>query len=303
MVEIFDYSIRGDDTSDAGPALLKVGDTPCIAWKGSGNDHPNVMPIRQNPDGTVWFDTDRKITFQSDHVGGGIALGQNGRDAGVMWPSGNGPATLIGNTINENLEVVGDLVALGNATDYAPALCGWVDVLHMAWTGDDQRLHVCPLGFGDSGWEFLHEQQHVSNETSEYEPGLAWRPAPNRLYLAWTGEGDGHLNIMYCQGGGWADPPPSPPVMGNKHTISNEFSEAGPSILVVGSAISLAYRGNGNSNINLLTVDEDNNYSVINKRTSGHTTPYKPALASFWDRWWIAFTGEDDHLNLARVGR
>jgi hypothetical protein len=304
MVEIFDYHIRADnDYSNAGPALGVVGNTPCIAWKGSGNDHPNVMPIVKNPDGTVWFDTERKIIWTSDKAGGGLAIGQKDRNAALMWPSGNGPATLIGNTFDEGMHIVEDLVALGQTTQYAPALCWWIHELNMAWTGEDQRLNVAPLSWGDSGWEFLRERVFTSNETSGYEPALAWRPGPNRLYMAWTGEGAGELNVMYCQGGSWSDPPPERSVFDSatKHTFDHEFSDAGPSIYVVGSSISLAYRGNGNRNINLLQADEDDNYQVVRKRTSGHTTPYKPAYASFWDRHWIAYTGDDEHLYLARV--
>ncbi|MEU8344341.1 hypothetical protein SAMN05443665_10404 [Actinomadura meyerae] len=63
--------------------------------------------------------------------------------------------------------------------------------------------------------------------------------------MAWTGEGEGELNVMYCQGGSWVDPPPYIPVFdrATKRTLSTRF----------------------------------------------------------WDRYWIAYTGEDEHLYLARV--
>lgn len=309
MAEIFDYFIRADnDYSSAGPALGMVGNTPVIAWKGSGNGHPNIMPIRRNPDETVWFDTGGKRIFR-ETVGGGLGIGQKDRIGALVWPDGPGsggsPPTIIGNTVDEEMKVVDGLTSLGNTTQYAPALCWWVKELFMAFTGEDQHLNVVPLVFDDNGWEFPHERQFVSAETSEYEPSLAWRPAPNRLYMAWTGEGDGELNVMYCQGGSWSDPPPHIPYFygSTKHTISQETSEAGPSIYVVGPSVLLAYRGSGNNNINLLHLDADNNFEVQSKRTSGHTTPHKPAYASFWDRHWIAYTGDDEHLYLARVAR
>jgi hypothetical protein len=304
MAEIFDYVIRADnDYSSAGPALGMVGDTPCIAWKGSGDGYPKVMAIAQNPDGSVWFDTGRRLIWKSDRVGGGLAIGQKDRNAALMWPSGHGPATLIGSTFEESMQAVEDLVALGHSTQYAPALCWWIHELNMAWTGEDQRLNVAPLSWGDSGWEFPRERTFTSDETSGYEPALAWRPAPNRLYMAWTGEGDGELNIMYCQGGSRADPQPNRSVFDSttKRTFPGETSNAGPSIHVVGPSIHLAYRGSGNNNINLLQIDEDSDYQIVRKRTSGHTTPHKPAYASFWNRHWIAYTGDDEHLYLGRI--
>jgi hypothetical protein len=306
MAEIFDYFIRADDDfSDAGPSLLLVNETPCIAWTGIGNQFPNVMPIGSDADGRVWFDRDNKITLEGNRSSGGVAFGQASGGAALMWSLDHNPASLVGNLFNESLEVTGDIVALGQSSQYTPALCWWIRELNMAWTGEDQRLNVAPMGFGDSGWEFLRERTFTSEftETSEYEPALAWRPGPNRLYMAWTGEGAGELNIMYCQGGSWSDPQPHIAQFdrATKHVFRDETSEAAPSLYMTGGNMALAYRGSGNRNINLLEVDTDNNFELIRKRTSGHTTPYRPAYASFLGRRWIAYTGEDDHLYLGRV--
>src|SRR5262245_42771751 len=138
MAEIFDYYIRADnDYSNAGPALGKVGDTPVIAWKGQGDGNPNIMPIRRNPDGPVWFDPDRKKTLWGDTVGAGLAVGQKDRIAALVWPDGPGPGgsppTIIGNTFNEEMKIVDSLTSLGNTTRHAPALCWWVKELFMAF--------------------------------------------------------------------------------------------------------------------------------------------------------------------------
>lgn len=311
MAEIFDYHIRADhDLSDAGPSLLMIGETPWIAWTGIGNRFPNVMPIRRNPDGALWFDRDRKLTIEGQRTNGGVALGHLWGGAALMCSQDHEPATLVGYHVAEDwddweAEQDLDFVALGQSSQYAPALRWWVSELNMAWTGEDQRLNVAPLAFVENQWGFDFERKFTSeySETSEYGPALAWRGGPNRLYMAWTGEGEGELNVMYSPGGLLGDPPPHIAHFdrSTKHIFRSETSEAAPSLYMTGGAMHLAYRGSGNTNINLLLADADDGFAVIHKNTSAHTTPHSPAFASFWGRRWIAYTGEDEHLYLARI--
>lgn len=300
MAEPFDYWIVANEASASGPAL-SGGPHPWVAWKDADGDFPCIMPIARRPDGSVYFDTTRKKFVDNTAVGGGIALSSIDDDhTAVVWSHDHDPAELFGNVVDGDGDPVGDLVALGQSSQFGPALCYWIRELNMAWTGEDQRLNVAPF----AGADLAFDRKFTSDETSEYEPALAWRPAPNRLYMAWTGEGDGTLNIMYSQGGAWGDPQPYIAFFdrATKREFRTETSEAGPGLLVTGPGARLVYRGSGNNNITELFVDVDSG-EIGRKRISGHTTPHQPAISRFFDAHWVAYTGDDDRLYLAHLAR
>jgi hypothetical protein len=108
---------------------------------------------------------------------------------------------------------------------------------------------------------------------------------------------------MYCEGGAWSDPPPYRTEFdrSTKHTFTSETSDAGPGLWISGGTGLLAYRGSGNRNLNLLRVDLDD-YSIMRKDISAQTSPYQPSILSFQNNRYIAWTGEDDNLNVGRIG-
>lgn len=307
MADFIGYHAVATDTSDSGPALGKIGDDIYMAWTGEDNHHVNLMPIVKQPGDAIAFDLDRKITFENTRAAGGPALAQaevRGETA-LAWAIDN-PAgetnSIIGITLDRDLNTVRDLVSL-EWTDHSPALGYFVKEVNLAWVGSNNlQINAAPLVFNELGWAFSSDRKSVSTMTSPWEISLAWRPAPNELFVAWTDEGN-LVSIMRCHGNAWDQPPPHRTEfdLASRRTFG-EYSDGGPAIAIQGQSILLAYRGSGNTNLNLLRVDL-NDYSVISKRISGDCTPYRPALAYDQDHTYIAWTGEDDHLNAAVITR
>jgi hypothetical protein len=298
------------DTSDSGPALCQFGRTGqsrlCIAWTGENNHWVNIMPLGVGGDGQVWFDTDNKVILPHQ-AGGGVALAQseNWREGAAAWAVENPQGELdgiIGATFDGDLGTVRELVSF-EWSDHTPALALFNKELNVAWTGsNNKQLNCAPLVFSDDGgWVFSSERKSISAETSPWEPALAWRVAPNELFIGWTGE-DNALNVMHCPGGGWDDPAPYRTEFdgATRRTFPGETSDGGPALAFLGPALLMAYRGSGNENLNLIAIDLAD-YSISWKRTSAQTTAYQPALCRFGDHTYIAWTGEDAHLNVGIV--
>ena len=312
-MEPFSYvAYAENDFSDAGPSLTVLDGELWIGWSGGGNGHPNAMPAVVRPDGSMYFATDRKLTLWDERAAGGVPMSSAAApgEAAMAWTIDNRAGelnTIIGATFTAQPSEARELVSF-EWSDHTPALCQFSREVYVAWTGSNNlQINCAPLVYDEEGggWVFSSGRKSVSAETSDYEPSLAWRPGPSRLYVAWTGEGDHELNVMYAPGPGLLDPPPERADFdrSTKHTFSSETSDGGPALLVRGGQLVLAYRGSGNRNLNVLWTDMDDNYSYISKATSGRTTPYQPAIASYQDWLYVAWTGEDHNLNVGRLIR
>jgi Peptidase A4 family len=108
------------------------------------------------------------------------------------------------------------------------------------------------------------------------------------LYIAWTSY-DNHLNLAFSttnqlQFGG--------------NYFSNETSTAGPVICVHNNQLYIAWKGNGNDNLNVAVVDMDaegNISGFSNKNTLGETSPFAPALTSFNQNLYLSWTGDNNN--------
>ena len=308
MSEFVEDYIRADYTSISGPALGVLRDEIHIAWT-DPDGVVNIMPVNTSG-GSMSFVTEWRADRLGPSAACGPALAQGDgiRDLAIAWAIDHPELqSLIGVTVDSQLNIIKELVSFA-WTDYSPSMQRWIREVNLAWTGSNNRkLNVAPLVLDESGWTFSPERTWTSDETetSGWEPSLGWRLVPNRLYIAWTDDDDNALNMMYCQGAGdWEDPPAYRAEFdrATRHVFTSETSSAGPALLMGVSSATLAYRGNGNRNLNLLRTDLED-YSIISKRTSGHTTPYRPAIISHGDGNYIAYTGEDDHLYFCRVMR
>lgn len=306
LTEFIEYSVRADDTSDSGPTLSTIGGELYIGWTGENNHFVNIMPIVRLPDGQMYFDGERKAIL-SNRAGGGPALcpSEVAGEGALVWAVDNPQGELngiIGATLNGNLNETRELVSF-EWTDHSPAAELWVKEVNVAWTGSNNlQINCAPLTWEDSGWTFSSARKSISTETTPYEPALSWRPAPNRMYVGWTGEGDHELNLMYCQGLDWGTPQRRTDFdRGTKRTFA-EYSDGGPAIRVQAATMIFLYRGSGNENLNLLRVDLDDG-SVIAKNISGHLSSYRPAITGLDGVKYVAWTGLDDHLYVGRVAR
>lgn len=148
---------------------------------------------------------------------------------------------------------------------------------------------------------FEDSTKFISDQTSPYRPALCNGQWPNfTIYYAWTGEGDGELNIMHCDNTDpFTDMPPTTFDSSTKVTISGETSPSAPAIEVLGKGLYLCWRGEDN-HINVLGMDLGS--QDRNKQTSGETTPYHFAIAAYRGSLFVAWTGEGDgQLNIAQM--
>src|SRR5262249_39044475 len=113
-------------------------------------------------------------------------------------------------------------------------------------------------------------------ERSDCRPALA--SAGSRLFLAWTGQGDGNLNLLTSPAGGTT--------WGDKFTF-DETSSHGPALASHDGELFLAWKGSGNENLNVARVDfaapppaPPTVTGLSKKVIFDETSDYGPALAS-----------------------
>ncbi|WP_226990808.1 DUF3344 domain-containing protein [Methanosarcina acetivorans] len=127
-------------------------------------------------------------------------------------------------------------------------------------------------------------------DTSPVSPTLA--SLNGRLYLAWKGDGNNNLNVMYSADNGMT--------FGNKYT-SSETSPESPALCVHNNSLYIAWKGNGSNYLNVaqVTMNGDNITDFSNKVTLGDTSPVSPALASLNGRLYLAWKGDgNNNLNV-----
>jgi hypothetical protein len=112
------------------------------------------------------------------------------------------------------------------------------------------------------------------------------------LYIAWKGDGNDNLNVMYSADNG--------ATFGHKYT-SSETSPKAPAICAHNGNLYIAWKGDGNDSLNVaqVVISGNNITGFANKRTLGDTSSLSPALASFGGRLYIAWKGDgNDNLNV-----
>ena len=137
---------------------------------------------------------------------------------------------------------------------------------------------------------FCSVRKTVLGDTSPVSPSIA--SLNGRLYIAWKGDGNDHLNVMYSSDNGAN--------FGNK-LVSGETSPQAPSLCVHNNNLYIAWKGDGNDNLNVAIVNQAGNAitGFSNKVTLGDTSPLTPVLASLNGRLYIAWRGDgNDNLNL-----
>jgi hypothetical protein len=184
-------------------------------------------------------------------------------------------------------------VMLPELSDRSPAIASDGRRLFLAWKGTDDHLNL--MISEDNGATYAGK--HTSGETSPHGPAVADCVAG--VFVAWTGGGDGALNVAEVD---FSEPSPAT-VLGlrNKVTLS-ETSPAGPAIT-----------GDHNGNIYLAWTGHDDKLNLVISGDRGATWPQKhtftdssshgPAIISHAaGRLYLAWKGSDnENLNVARV--
>lgn len=126
-------------------------------------------------------------------------------------------------------------------------------------------------------------------DTSPLSPALA--SLNNRLYIAWKGDGNDHLNVMSSSDGQHFT---------GKYT-SPETSPRAPGLCEHNGMLFVGWKGDGNDKLNVARV-QISGASVTgfsNKVTLGDTSPDSPALISFNGNLFLAWKGDgNNNLNV-----
>lgn len=154
--------------------------------------------------------------------------------------------------------------------------------LVLGWTGTDNPSHLNVI-FSTDGLNWVNKVT-IPNETTPNAVALAFDPAANRTFIAWTGRDSSHsLNVMSSQDSALHN-------WGNKHTL-NERSNHGPALLMFNGRLFLAWTGTDNRlNVKWST---DLGATWQNKRTLNETSPTEPALAVFNGKLILMWNGTD----------
>jgi hypothetical protein len=154
-------------------------------------------------------------------------------------------------------------------------------------------------------------------ERSNYAPALAFASSstndssgltsPATGLLAWTGINT-HLNVATVWLRASAENSAGAAITSLKAPPLDEKSASGPALACWKSRPFLAWNGNGDKYLNLVPIilrtRTGNDFPTVEigpKTTFDQRTPYSPALAEHRDHLWLAWTGSDRHLNVARI--
>jgi hypothetical protein len=136
----------------------------------------------------------------------------------------------------------------------------------------------------------LYDKTVITNNTTPMAPSIA--SLNGRLYIAWKGEGNDNLNVMYSADNG--------ATFGQKYT-SGETSPQAPALCAHNGNLYIAWKGDGNDNLNVaqVVISGNNITGFANKKTLPDTSPLSPSLASFEGCLYIAWKGDgNDNLNV-----
>jgi hypothetical protein len=301
------------ETSDDGPALVALGDRLYLAWVGSGNDHLNIMPSVDLPNGVVGFDSSAKVVI--DHLGaddvgslGGPALAAS-PDGHVYMAWTHKGGGFFGGWGTENmfaLAFTADLdydshyfLAWLDTSDDGPALTYWAqgNGLNIAWRGSGNEQLNTMQGI-DLGSKYTSPDQ-----TSPFRPALCTSTTPNfTLHMAWRGSTNNCLYRMSCDNTHpFVGEPPDPTTFEGKEPIRYDAatSPSAPAIESLGENLIVVWRGDNDH----LYYLEDNlmGKGSYGPEGSAQLTEHHPAVARYRNKLYVAWTGTDDTLNVARI--
>jgi hypothetical protein len=206
----------------------------------------------------------------------------------VAWFEWFAPGNLSG-TIDD---ISNNKLILGDTSPVSPSLASCNGNLYLAWKGDgNDNLNV--MVSTDSGGSFGNKM--ISPETSDDAPALA--SDGNTLLIAWKGSGNDNLNVATVA----LDPTSGAPTDIVSKTILSDTSPVRPALAMLNGAIYLAWKGDGNDNLNVM-VSTDGGATFGNKFISNETSPVAPALGVNDGELFISWKGDgNDNLNVAVV--
>ena len=148
---------------------------------------------------------------------------------------------------------------LNETSANGPALGRLGDTLMVGWTGTDGHLNVVSTSDG-----FNYGTKATLGDTSNFAPAMA--SGSNSVFLAWTGT-DGHLNVMRSTSLTFAGATRLAETGGAIPLV--ETSDSAPALSNANGRIVLAWKGNGNGNINVMSSPDGVTFDSATKVTLG----------------------------------
>ncbi|MFE7584924.1 hypothetical protein ACFU5Y_25570, partial [Streptomyces gardneri] len=194
------------------------------------------------------------------------------------------------------VEGFADRLAHPAKTIVPPALASHGGRIYSAWKDDDNKLN---LSFTDPGPAGFKGAKKFS-ESSHLSPCLVSHGG--RLLLAWIGRGNKKINVAKVAltgntAGGFLIEK-----LEDKVVIDHASSDASPALASHNGRLFLAWRGSGNTQLNL-SFSNDGGHTFAAARTLPHdSSDFAPCLASHAGRLLLGWTGRGNgKINLAKV--
>jgi len=187
---------------------------------------------------------------------------------------------------------INNKLILGDTSPVSPSIAICNGKLYLAWKGDgNDNLNV--MVSTDAGASFGNK--NTSPETSDDAPALA--SADSALFIAWKGSDNANLNVATVA----LDPVSGAPTGIINKVILGDTSPVRPALAVLNGNVYLAWKGDGNDNLNVM-VSTDAGASFGNKKTLPETSPVAPTLGTDDGSLFIGWKGDgNDNLNVAVV--
>jgi hypothetical protein len=286
MTDFIDKYVLSDTTTTS-PAIASLGPL-YIAWKGDGNDNLNLM-----------YSTDYgrtfqgKITFPETSPLAPALCAHNGKLILAWRGDGNEQLNVAQVDIQDGtIRGLLNKVILGETSPCSPSLASINGRLYLAWKGSgNDNFNI--LTSQDDGRSF--GGKWTSPENTPLAPSICGH-SDGRVYIAWKGDGNDNLNVLrlYLDGAGNVS------YTGDKVTLP-ETSDDSPNLASFNGELFLAWRGSGNTNLNVAS-SSDMGLSFRNKIISSDTSDDAPSLCAYGRILAIAWRGrQSDSLNIAQA--
>jgi hypothetical protein len=286
------------DTSPVSPSIAFCNGNLYLAWKGDGNDDLNVMV---STDAGVSFSDFNKFYSPAETSSDAPALAADGSTLFIAWKEGNDHlhvSTVALDPVSGRPLGINSTNPLTDTSPFRPALAVLNGKVYLAWRGDgnDDLNVMMSTDAGPTGASFSDVNKlSTSAQTSSAAPTLGTNDGS--LFIAWR-DGNDYLNVASVL----LDLLSGRPLAINPPAVLGDTSQLNPALAGLNGNLYLAWKGDGNDNLNVkVSTNGEASFGSL-PFTSAQTSSDAPALASDGSTLFIAWKGDsNDKLNVARV--
>ena len=275
------------ETSTLSPSLAGLNSNLYIAWKGDGNDNLNIMCSANNSQTFGKPYTSPQTSPQAP------ALCAHNGHLYIAWTGEGNNQINVAIVDGSGTTITGfsQQVILKETTPVSPSLASLNGILYLAWkSAGTDNLNV--MYSADHGKTFGNK--YTSPQTSSQSPALCAHNA--HIYIAWAGDhGNDAINVAIVDVSGNA-------ITGFSQKVTLiETTPVSPAMASFNGNLYLAWRGNGNTNLNIM-YSANHGVTFGNKYVSPELSTTSPTLTVLPGTVFIAWKGASDKLNLSPLG-